>query len=146
MTDAAPSEIVITAWARLLRAQRIALQGVESDLKQAGFPPLGWYDALLELRRAGASGLRPLELEGHLLLAQHSISRLVDRLEAARYLERRPCPDDRRGQILVLTQAGRDLLTAMWPVYRGAIQRHVGAKLSSDADAEQLSQLLGRLT
>jgi hypothetical protein len=29
-------------------------------VKAAGLPPLEWYDALLELGRAGADGLRPL--------------------------------------------------------------------------------------
>lgn len=138
----APSDTVITAWARLLRAQRKALDGVEADLKAAGFPPLGWYDALLELRRAGAEGLRPLQLEPRLLLEQHNISRLVDRLVQARFVARKPCPEDRRGYILTLTDQGADLLRRMWPVYRAAIQRHVGSKLASEADAVRLAELL----
>ena len=77
----APSDTVITVWARLMRAQRKALSGVEADLKAAGFPPLGWYDALLELRKAGEDGLRPLQLEAQLLLEQHNISRLVARTQ-----------------------------------------------------------------
>lgn len=140
-----PSESVITAWARLVRAQRIALGGVEADLKAAGMPPLGWYDALLEVRKAGAEGLRPVDLEGRLLLEQHNISRLVDRLVTAGYLERRPCPKDRRGQILALTEAGAALLREMWPVYRAAIQRRVGSKLQGEAEAVALSGLLQRL-
>lgn len=140
-----PSDTVVTAWARLMRAQRLALVLVEADLKAAGFPPLGWYDALLELRRAGETGLRPVELEARLLLEQHNISRLVDRLEAAGYLRRRPCPEDRRGHILALTDAGADLLRRMWPAYRAAIQRHVGSKLGGDGDATALATLLGKL-
>ena len=57
---------------------------VEVDLKRAGFPPLSWYDVLLELRRAGDDGLRPLEIEARLLLAQHNVSRLIERLEKAK--------------------------------------------------------------
>jgi DNA-binding MarR family transcriptional regulator len=82
-----------------------------------------------------------VELEGRLLLEQHNISRLVDRLEAAGYLARKPCPDDRRGQMLVLTETGGELLLRMWPVYRTAIQQHVGRKLADD-DADQLATLL----
>ena len=140
-----PSETVITVWARLLRAQRKALGGVEADLKAAGFPPLGWYDALLELRKAGEDGLRPLQLEAQLLLEQHNISRLVDRLVEAGYVERQPCATDRRGYMLALTEAGADLLRRMWPVYRAAIQRHVGGKLASEAEAETLARLLETL-
>lgn len=144
--DEEPSETVITAWARLLRARRVALARVEADLKAASFPPLGWYDALLELRRAGDGGLRPSELQEELLLEQHNVSRLVDRLVAAGYVERHPCPDDRRGQIVVLTAAGAALLRDMWPVYRSAIQRHVGRKLESEAEAAALAHLLERLS
>ncbi len=85
-----------------------------------------------------------MELESRLLLEQHNISRLVDRLEAAGYLARKPCPDDRRGQMLVLTETGGELLLRMWPVYRTAIQQHVGSKLADD-DADHLAALLNNL-
>lgn len=145
MSDAIPTEATVTAWARLMRAQRVALQAVEADLKAAGFPPLGWYDALLELRRTETGGLRPVELEAQLLLAQHNVSRLIDRLQSAGYVNREPCDTDGRGQMVVITDAGRDLLKRMWPVYRGAIQTHVGAKLSDDTEASALGTLLGKL-
>lgn len=130
------------AWTRLLRAQNTTLAGVETDLKAAGFPPLAWYDVLLELSRH--DGLRPFEIEQRVLVAQYNLSRLLDRLAAAGLVERRPCPDDRRGQIVVITPAGRELQKRMWPTYRTAIARHVGAKLS-DAEADTLSRLLGKL-
>ena len=59
-----PSEAVVSAWVGLLRAQRRALGLVEERLKAAGLPPLAWYDALLELERAGAAGMRPFEALG----------------------------------------------------------------------------------
>jgi len=136
------SEAVVRAWTRLMRAQSAALLGVETDLKAAGFPPLAWYDVLLELSRH--DGLRPFEIETRVLLAQYNLSRLLDRLAAAGYVERRPCPDDKRGQIIVITPAGRDLQKRMWPSYRSAIARHVGARLS-EADAETLGRLLEKL-
>lgn len=145
MIDPAPSEAVVTAWARLLRAQAKVLGAVESALKQHGFPPLAWYDVLLELRRAEGGKLRPVEIEGHLLLAQHNVSRLVDRLEAAGYVERRPHPEDGRSQDVVIIEAGRDLLRRMWPVYAAAIERHVGALLADEAEAQHLSAILGKL-
>ena len=137
------SEAAVTAWVRLVKASRHALAAVETDLKKAGFPPLGWYDVLLELRRA-ETPLRPLEIEGRLLLAQHNVSRLIDRLEAAGYVERQPCEEDGRGQVIALTLTGRNLLKRMWPTYRAAIQRHVGDKLSHD-QAATLGRLLGQL-
>jgi DNA-binding MarR family transcriptional regulator len=134
----------VNAWARLMRVQRHLLAAVESDLKAAGLPPLGWYDALLELRRAGDDGLRPLELEKRLLLAQHNVSRLIDRLEVAGLAARCPCPADGRGQMVIATEAGRDLVAQMWPVYRAAIRRHVGERLTG-TEANALGDLLAKL-
>jgi DNA-binding MarR family transcriptional regulator len=144
MPERLPSDAVIRTWARLIRAQQAVLAAVEAELKAAGFPPLAWYDVLLELSRA-EQGLRPFALEHELLLAQYNLSRLLDRLERAGYLERRACPEDGRGQIVVITAAGRALMKRMWPTYRAAIARHVGAKLSED-DASRLAALLGKLT
>lgn len=144
MSPAASSDAVIGAWVRLVRAQQKVLGAVEADLKRAGFPPLGWYDVLLELRRA-KEGLRPLEIESRLLLAQHNVSRLLERMARAGYVERRPCAEDGRGQIVVATRVGHDLMRRMWPAYQAAIQRHVGAKLQSETDAQTLSRLLGHL-
>ena len=78
-------------------------------------------------------------------LAQHNVSRLLRRLELLGVIERRPCAEDGRGQIVAVAETGRDLLRRMWPVYRAAIQRHVGAKLKTDMEAKMLGRLLGCL-
>ncbi|WP_309666179.1 MarR family transcriptional regulator [Tabrizicola sp.] len=138
-----PDETTILAWARLVLAARSVLGAVEADLKAAGFPPLGWYDVALEVRRAGRA-MRPVEIEEQLLIPQSNVSRLLDRMVAAGYLSRQPCADDRRGFELNLTLAGHDLLAKMWPTYRDLIQRHVGGKLQP-GEAETLAAALGRL-
>jgi DNA-binding MarR family transcriptional regulator len=145
MTEQNPSEAVIDAWINLVRAQHRVLTAVEADLKASGFPSLAWYDVLLELRKAGEDGLRPLEIEARLLLAQHNVSRLVDRLEKAGYVERKAHESDGRGQRIRLTTDGRDLLTRMWPTYRASVDRHLGRKLGDEAAAQSLATLLGRL-
>ena len=120
------------------------LAAVEAELKAAGFPPLTWYDVLLELSRAHG-GPAPVRARAGVLLAQYNLSRLLDRLERAGYLERRACPEDGRGQIVIITASGRALVKRMWPTYRAAIARHVGTKLSED-EAARLATLLGKLT
>jgi DNA-binding MarR family transcriptional regulator len=126
-----PSSTVIRAWTRLARAQQLAAGAIERRLKKAGFPPLAWHDALAELERAGEAGLRPFELERELMLSQCNLSRLVDRLESQRYIERRSCHDDGRGHVIAITAAGRAIRRRMWAVYGPAIQRVMGAHLSS---------------
>jgi DNA-binding MarR family transcriptional regulator len=145
MPHGMPSDSVVNAWVRLVRAQRKALLGIEAEIKAAGFPPLAWYDILLELKRAGGT-VRPQEIEAKLLLAQHNVSRLIDRLAEAGLVERRPVPDDARGQTIAITAAGRDLQKRMWAVYGPAIHKHVGMPLGDDREADALWKLLGRLT
>jgi DNA-binding MarR family transcriptional regulator len=140
-----PSSQTVSAWARLVRVQQALLGSMEAELKAAGFPPLAWYDALLELSRAPAPRLRPLELEKAMLLPQYSTSRLVDRLVKAGLVTREICPVDGRGQFVTITAEGRELQTRMWAAYAAAIERHVGAKLSCD-EAGRLHDLLGKLT
>jgi DNA-binding MarR family transcriptional regulator len=138
-----PSEAAARAWARLIKAQRRALASIEQALSAAKLPPLAWYDVLLELERAGGS-LRPFELEREMLLAQYNLSRLIDRLEEANYVERCALKEDRRGQVIVITPAGKAMRRRMWTVYGPAIQAAIGAKLSPK-QIDALVTLLGEL-
>ena len=122
-----PSQETTSAWARLVRVQQGLLAAVEQDLKNAGFPPLAWYDALLDGMQH-LLGWEPI-MEGDNIIG---------------LAERKTCPIDGRGQYVVITQGGRNLQKKMWDTYSAAIERHVGAKLSNK-DAAQLCDLLGRL-
>jgi DNA-binding MarR family transcriptional regulator len=139
-----PCQSVVRAWSRLVRAHQAAMSRVESAFKAAGLPPLAWYELLVELARAGACGLRPFALEEALQLPQYGLSRLLARMEGGGLILRGSCPGDGRGQIVAMTEAGREMLRRMEPVYSSAVQQAVGARLSSE-EAEGLAQLLGRL-
>lgn len=138
------SDEAITAWAQIVRVSQAVLSNVEADLKAAAFPPLSWYDALLELERAKPDGLRPYQLQERMLLAQYNMSRLTDRLRKAGYIAREVCADDGRGQVLKITKGGSRLLRRMWPVYRQAIATHFADKLDADETAT-LARTLSKL-
>jgi DNA-binding MarR family transcriptional regulator len=138
-----PSDPVVATWVCLVRASTSVMAAVEADGKAAGFPPLEWYDVLWDLERAG-SGVRPFEMEGRLLLAQYNLSRVIDRMCRAGYVEKRPCEIDGRGQVLFITEEGKALRRRMWPIYSAAMQRHIGARLEP-GEAEVLSNLLAKL-
>ena len=80
--EATPSKQTELAWVLLVRAQQILLGRVETRLKEAGLPPLSWYDVLLELGRDPESDLRQYEIGERVLLNKHNLSRLIDRLES----------------------------------------------------------------
>lgn len=140
-----PSETIIDAWIALMRAQQAALLKIERRLRAADLPPLTWYDVLWELERAGTAGLRPFEIERQVLIAQSNISRLIDRLEKKGHVQRLPCAEDGRGQIVAITSTGLALRKRMWPVYAAAITETVGQHLSED-EAAQVTALLARFS
>ena len=132
-------------WARFVRVSQAVLSDVEAALKSEGFPPLAWYDVLLELDRAGPDGLRPFELQRQMLLAQYNLSRLIDRMVQAGLVRRGECPEDRRGCVLYLTEKGRGLRDGMWPAYRDAVTERFLGRLAP-VEAEDLLSVLSRLS
>ncbi len=105
----------------------------------------GWaFDVLSALRRAG----EPYELSpGHLvqqtLVTSGTMTNRVDRLERQGWVERRPDPGDRRGVLVRLTPAGRDVVDA---AMAGLIdqEKSLLGELSP-AEQDQLATLLRRL-
>ncbi len=136
------AEKTVTAWARLVRASQSVIGAIEADLKRSGFPPLDWYDVLLELERAGGE-LRPREIASHTLFARYSVTRLVDRMERDGLVTRAVCAEDARGQVVRLTDKGRRVRQEMWPAYGEAIQRHFAERLTAK-EAEELSRILNK--
>ncbi len=134
----------ITAWARLIRAQKTALESVEEDLKENGFPPLVWYDVLLELERTNNGRLRHGDLNAELLLPKHNLSRLIDRMEKKALVSRKACESDGRGSFVCISEKGRKLRKKMWPVYEAAIGRHFASRFSVD-ETKVLAELLARI-
>lgn len=134
----------VEAWIALQSASRTVLERIESALKRAGLPPLGCYDALLEIEKAGPEGVRPFALTERLLLPQYGTSRLLDRIEKAGLIKRLACDDDGRGQVVVITEQGRAMRNKMWPLYAEELRRGVEQKLAP-SEIETLAQLLRKL-
>jgi len=130
------------AWAVLLTAHATLLERIESALAAASLPPLSWYDVLWELEKADGR-LRMIELARRVVLSKSNLSRLADRLEEAKLVERQDAADDRRGYDLVLTRAGRAMRRKMWPVYEAQIQRLFASHLSAE-EARVIGEALGR--
>lgn len=132
------------AWRAFITAHALVIERIERELAEAGLPPLGWYDVLLELSVAPDRRLRMHELARAVVLSRSGLTRLVDRLERASLLRREPDPADRRGSFAVLTDEGAAVRERMWPVYARGIAEHFGKHLG-DEEIEVLTGALKRV-
>jgi DNA-binding MarR family transcriptional regulator len=136
-----PKDPIQRAWVAVQRHGPALLERVEARVAAAGFPPLEWYDVLWAIEREGP--LRQRDLAGHMLIARYSISRLIDRMEEERVVERRECPNDGRGQMIHATPKGLKLRKSMWAVYDKAMCEALAPL--SEKETLQLAALLAKL-
>ena len=121
-----------SAWMGLVKSQQYLIEKVEEELKLNGFPPLSWYDVLLELDKAPEGSLRLNDLGKKVLLNKYNVTRLIDRLEKEGLVSRDACPIDGRGIFACITQKGRELRQRMWPVYFNVIKEHFLSQFNND--------------
>jgi DNA-binding MarR family transcriptional regulator len=138
---AIPTELA--AWRALLLAHHRAVGAIEADLHRAGVIPLNWYDVLLELR-AEPEGLRMQDVGARVVLSRTRVSRLVDELEAAGLVERRPDPNDGRCTLAAITAEGERSFRAAAPVYLASIDEHFNRHLS-ERERSVIATGLGRV-
>ena len=131
------------AWAVLLTAHATPIERIETALAEAGLPPLGWYDVLWELEKAEGGRLRMHELARRVVLSRSNLTRLADRLEDARLIEREDTAHDRRGYDCVITRAGLALRKKMWPAYKTEIERLFSRHLTVE-EARTIGEALAR--
>lgn len=134
----------LLAWRKYYTSFWRVFAAIEADLAAAGLPSLSWYDALYELYLAPGRHLRMNELARSALLSRSGLTRLVDKLEQEKLIERRSCPSDGRVQHAQLTEKGIGVLRKIWPVYRAGIAKHFASHLTA-AEARELEAMLGRV-
>jgi DNA-binding MarR family transcriptional regulator len=126
----------VEAWEALFRAQVAVLRDLQREFPTEALS-LNEYDVLFNLSRQPEHRARIRELNKQLLLTQPSVSRLLDRLASRGLITKASDPDDRRGTIVRLTDAGFDL-------YRRVAQQHaqaIHARVGGTLDAQELTLL-----
>lgn len=106
--------------------------------------PLGLTTAQAHvLRFVGQGPVRMADIAAHLDVVPRTVTPMVDGLEAAGLVVRRPDPGDRRSVLVTPTAEGRRLLERLKRARRATAQQVFGSL--SDAQREQLRDLLGQL-
>jgi len=88
--------------------------------------------------------MRRVDLAGELLLTASGITRLLDGLERAGFVERGSCPGDRRVVYAVLTEAGLEKLREAAATHFEQIDELFGARFE-ERELDELAALLSRL-
>ena len=128
---------------RLSRVAREIEARLEPVYREHGLEP-GWHDILATLRRHGPPfQLRPTDLTNASMLTSSGTTKRLDKLEHAGLIARSPDPADRRGTIITLTAAGRELIDALTPDHLANERRILGAL--SAAEQRRLADLLRKL-
>src|SRR5690242_11549730 len=89
---------------------------------------------------ANGHRLRPSEIAARVLVTSGTLTPMLDRLEAAKFVHREPNPDDRRSVIVVLTENGQAALAEYREQFRVAIENAVPPELRRD-----LADCMGKL-
>jgi DNA-binding MarR family transcriptional regulator len=87
--------------------------------------PLSWYDVLIRLGRSPEGHLTMSRLAAEVSFTSGGITRLVDRIAEAGYVERASCPTDRRAVHVQLTPAGCEVLRQATAQNLEGVQHHL---------------------
>src|ERR687885_2023244 len=120
----------VLAWMRLARVYDKVQRRTQQHLRQFGLTP-SQFDVLAQV--GSAEGLCQQELAERLLVTKGNVCGLIDRMEQAGLIVRRPDPEDRRVHRLELTPAGRRLYAEAVP----AQERLIASLLAPLEDQEQ---------
>jgi DNA-binding MarR family transcriptional regulator len=142
-TTESPVRLAAETWESLFRAQVAVMRKLQAAPAFKALA-LNEYDVLFTLSRCPSGWLRLNELNDNVLLSQSSLSRLVERLAKRGLVERTPAPDDGRGILIRLTDAGRDLQKQIGREHVRDIAALVGPALSA-AEQQELLRLTEKL-
>jgi DNA-binding MarR family transcriptional regulator len=134
----------LDAWRAVVTSHAAVTEHIQRTLAAADLPPLSWFEVLWAIKRSPTGRPRMSELAEWLTLSRGGITKLVDRLVEAGYLERLSCAEDRRSLQAKLTPAGTKMLEEMQTVYEGEVERHLSSLTA--AEAELITAALQQVT
>jgi DNA-binding MarR family transcriptional regulator len=135
----------MTAWGNFLRAHSAVTRALNADLVQTHGLTINDFEVLLHLARAEERALRRVDLADRLLLTASGITRLLEGLERAGYVAKRPCKSDARVTYAVLTDEGLEKLRDAAETHFGGVGEVFEARYTEE-ELETLGELLSRLT
>lgn len=112
-------------WRAFLAAATLVLEAVNRDLQRDTGIPHTYYEILVRLSEAPGRALRMGALADCSQSSRSRLSHAVARLEDRGWVRRTPCPQDGRGQVAELTEAGFAALEAAAPPHVESVRDRV---------------------
>ena len=134
----------VRAFVALIRAHAAAIRQLNAQLTRDHGLTINDYEVLLRLARAEDRRMRRVDLAAEILLTASGITRLLDGLEKAGFVERAACASDRRVVYAVLTEAGREKLRTASTTHVAQIEELFAARLDEPQQAA-FAELLERV-
>ena len=119
-------------WRAFLTAQRLLFDRLERQLQRDAGLPHAYYEILVRLSEAPDRTLRMSQLADSSLSSRSRLSHAVARLEAAGWVRRRACAEDRRGAFAELTPEGLAKLEEAAPGHVEAVRADLFDALDRD--------------
>jgi DNA-binding MarR family transcriptional regulator len=136
--------LALEAFVRLLRGHASVTRALNADLQAEFGLTINDYEALLRLAHADDGRMRRIDLANELVLTASGVTRLLDGLERAGYVEKASCESDARVTYAVLTEEGRKRFEGASRAHVAAIRTLFGERFD-DEELATLARLLGRL-
>jgi DNA-binding MarR family transcriptional regulator len=133
----------MSAWLAYIETQGDLMTALETDLIGTGLT-LGDYQVLVYLTRADQQSMRMCDLAGMLQLSPSGLTRRLDGLVSAGWVERRSSQADRRVMLAVLTDAGRRQLAFAAPPHVESVRRRI-IDLLDDTDLDAMTRIFGKI-
>ncbi len=131
------------AWRSYIIASRRMLEALDGDL--AGFElTMADYEVLAQLSDAPGRRLRMSELAEIAMVSKSRLSHRMKVMEAAGWVRREECPEDRRGYFAVMTDKGFKAIEKAAPTHVGSVRNRFLDHLTVK-DQEDLAKIFDRL-
>jgi DNA-binding MarR family transcriptional regulator len=133
------TDVESRAWVGLLHAHSSLVKQLDTELLAAHGLSLSGFEVLWRVNAAESGHMRMTDLAEEVLLSPSGLSRLVDRLEAERMMERVACPTDGRAINATITELGRTRLAEAQATHFEGIRRRFLANFN-EAEVGQLAE------
>lgn len=134
----------MAAWGGFLRGHAVLTRTLNAQLVAEHGLTINDYEVLLRLSGAPERRMKRVELARSLLLTPSGITRLLEGLQTAGWVEKAFCPGDARVTYAVLTDTGTAKLREAAGSHLADIDRLFSGRFD-DAELATLAELLGRL-